>query len=129
MKALQFIDSFKKNSNIFFSGIFICFLAACGNNTSIENEAKEVEHIEITRFEQDLILNDTTLVNDAHFTKIAKKYNEFYFGFCENTLGLLPQTNDPFYAKSLVGFIKYPSILALKHEVDSAYPNLNKIED
>ena len=129
MKALQFIDSFNKNSNIFFTGIFICFLAACGNNSSIENEAKDVDHISITRFEQDLILNDTNLVNDAHFSKIAKKYDEFYFGFCENTLGLLPHTNDTYYAKSLIGFVKYPSILALKHEVDSIYPNLNKIED
>ena len=77
MKALQFIDSFNKNSNIFFTGIFICFLAACSNNPSIENEAKDVDHINITRFEQDLILNDTNLVNDAHFANIAKKYDEF----------------------------------------------------
>lgn len=129
MKALQFIDSFNKNSKIFLVGLSICFLAACGNDSSISSQAKETEHITIKRFEQDLIPLDTVHITENHFSNLAKKYKEFYFGYCENTLGLLPETNDPFYEKMLTGFIKYPSIQILKHEIDSLYPNLNDLED
>lgn len=129
MKALQFIDSFNIMRKIFYIGLIICILTSCSNNNSIKEQAKEVDHIHISRFEQDLIPSDTNQVNAALFVNLGKKYNEFYFGFCENTLGLLPQTNDPFYANSLLGFVKYPSITLLKKEVDSIYPNLTTIED
>jgi hypothetical protein len=129
MKALQFIDSFNKNSKIFLVGLNVCFLASCGNNPPISTQAKDVEHISIKRFEQDLIPIDTIHVNESHFSNIAKKYNEFYFGFCENTLGILPETKDPYYAYALTGFVKYPSIQMLKHEIDSLYSNLNDLED
>lgn len=129
MKALQFIDSFNKNSKIFLVGLSICFLASCGNNSPISTQANDVEHITIKRFEQDLVPIDTVQITETHFSNLAKKYNEFYFGFCENTLGILPETKDPYYAQALTGFVKYPSIQMLKHEIDSIYPNLNELED
>lgn len=129
MKALQFIDSFNNNGKKFLTALSICFIVACGGENSISNEAKEVPLISISRFEQDLIPNDTLQIAPTHFSNLAKKYQDFYFGFCENTLGLMPQTNDPYYANALIGFVKYPGIQMLKHEVDSVFPNLNYLEE
>jgi hypothetical protein len=129
MKALQFIDSFIKIRKIFFYSVLFTFIYACGNESNIEDAAQNVEKIKILRFDNDLLKVDTAHINSNHYSALAKKYNEFYFGFCENTLAILPQTNDPYFGNSLVGFIKYPGIQTIKHEVDSVFPDLTFLED
>jgi hypothetical protein len=125
MKAMQFINSFSKITNIF---LLLFFISSCGGDKTIKERAEKVTPISIIRFEQDLIPADTNLVNADFFNNLNKKYKTFYIGYCENTLGLLPQINDPDYAKSISGFVKFEGIRFLKHDVDSVFPNLNEEE-
>ncbi|MES2382838.1 MAG: hypothetical protein V4538_17455 [Bacteroidota bacterium] len=129
MKALQFIDSFRNLTKIFYLFGFLCLLSACGSDSTINEAAKDVEKIKIIRFDSDLLKVDTAHIDPNHFKNLAQKYGDFYFGFCENTLAIMPQTNDPYFANSLVGFIRYPGIQIIKQEVDSVFPNLTDVED
>lgn len=123
---MQFINSFSKIITIFLS---ISIITSCGGNSSIKEQAENVNPISIIRFEQDLIPADSNKVNAAFFNQLFYKYKEFYIGYCENTLGLMPETNDPFFSKSLAGFVKFEGIRYLKHEVDSVFPNLEQEEE
>ncbi len=129
MKALQFIDSFIKLGKIFYLLVLFTLIYSCGGESNIEDPAENVEKIEILRFDNDLLKVDTNNIKPEHYSMLAKKYNEFYFGFCENTLAILPQNNDPYFSNSLVGFIKYPGIQMIKREVDSVFPNLTFMEE
>ncbi len=99
----------------------IFFALACNsNNTNID----EANAVKINRFERDIFLgNDAT-----HFLKTKNKYNEFYTGFCKDVLEIPANKADTLYTKDLTEFIHHPSLVHLKHDVDSVYPNLDAIE-
>lgn len=103
-------------------GIILLLLPAC-QRKSIKEQAKDLPHIHIQRFEQDLFDVDTAMLDPAHFDKVYRMYGDFYTGFCENTLRIPAHTMD------IAGFVKYPGMQLLKKDVDSVFPDLEAEED
>jgi hypothetical protein len=116
------MDKFIKYAYKTFIYVFILLLVACSDNTKT-NTAEET-NIKIHRFERDLFSGEGA----PHLMMMANKYKEFYFGFCTDILEIPENREDTLHSKELTEFIHHPSLLHLKHDVDSVYPDLEPIE-
>jgi hypothetical protein len=83
--------------------------------------------IKISRFDQDLF-DSISAKSPEHFLALQKKYPLFYNSFAQDMLNISEEERIDAYEPSLSKFISFPTILQLKHEVDSVYPNLSDIE-
>ena len=116
------MDKFIKYTYKTFIYVFILLLAACGDNTKTNTD--EETKINIHRFERDLFSGEGA----PHFMMMASKYKEFFFGFCNDILEIHENRQDTLHSKELTDFTHHPSLLHLKHDVDSVYLDLEPIE-
>ncbi|HVS92386.1 MAG TPA: gliding motility lipoprotein GldB [Mucilaginibacter sp.] len=111
-----------KATQIYLIFLTSLILAACGRckNPDVSNIDVKVT---IERFDHDLDKMRTgSMEQQADFMK--KKYGDFY----RNYMAILPagSTRDTGYFKALRSVFKSPDYMALKHAVDSVYPNMDK---
>ncbi len=102
--------------SLLFFGILI--ISAC---------RKETIPVHVIRFEQDLF--DKNSVNKPdHFYKLQERYGVFFNSFAQDILSISEDESAEAFQPSLSQFVAHPSIIQLKHEVDSVFPDLNDIE-
>jgi hypothetical protein len=97
---------------------FILLVQAC-KEPSLE--------VHIKRFDTDL-LKPANATNPSFYQQLAQNYIGFYDSYCIDLLGIDSSERSVYFAPSLKGFIAYPGIQMLKHEVDSVFPNLDFLE-
>jgi hypothetical protein len=97
---------------------FILLVQAC-KEPSLE--------VHIKRFDTDL-LKPANATNPSFYPQLAQNYIGFYDSYCIDLLGIDSSERSVYFAPSLKGFIAYPGIQMLKHEVDSVFPNLDFLE-
>ncbi len=88
---------------------------------------KEMVPIHVIRFEQDLF-DKSAVTKPDHFYKMQEKYGVFYNSYAQDILSISEDESAEAFQPSLSQFIGHPSILQLKHEVDSVFPDVNEIE-
>jgi len=101
---------------ILFSGIQ--FFQSCNS---------EPTPLKIARFEQDLFDN-ISLKSPNHYQLVQKKYPVFYNSFAQDMLNISEEERGLAYEPSMSKFVSFSTIVQLKHEVDSVFPNLIELE-
>ena len=114
-----------KTKQIYLFFFISLLLSACGRNKKVDVSNIPVD-VKIERFDKEFDLMETKpMVQQAAY--LQKKYGAFYHHF----IGLLLQdddinTNDTAYFKLLRRVFATKDWLALSHDVDSAYTNMDK---
>lgn len=112
-------------SRLFHSRLLLFFLVG---STLILTSCEDPKlPLQIKRFDSDL-LQTNQANNPLHYQMLDKKYPGFYKGFCADILGIDTSEWRSYFMPSLKGFITYPGIKMLKHEVDSVFPDLAFLE-
>ncbi|OYU96779.1 MAG: hypothetical protein CFE21_00390 [Bacteroidetes bacterium B1(2017)] len=113
--------------NLVFHKKGFLFLFVLGTFVLLNGCEKELAPVRLLRFEQDLF--DTKTVSQPdHFYKLQKKYGYYYDSYCKDVLNISEEESAEAFQPSMSKFVSIPSILQLKHEVDSVFPNTTQIE-
>lgn len=117
-----YIHKFKfmlNRGHIYLIGIlFFSILSSC---------KEEIPPIQFLRFDQDLF-DPSTVNREEHYKKLQGKYGDFFTSFAQEMLNISEEERSQFYQPSMSLFVKYPTIVQLKKEVDSVFQSTKDIE-
>lgn len=99
----------------------------CKNETQRVIEAKELSTVKLLRFENELFTIDTNNIEQGILALYAR-YGNFYRSYAHDVLNMPEDQNDSLYLRPMGMLLRYRPLIELQHTVDSAYANVEDIE-
>jgi len=112
-------------TTLIYISFFVCLaFAACNRNKKVDVSNIQLD-VKVERFDKDFDLLRTKPLG-PQITAIQNKYGLFYQDFIERVIKL-GSTADTNYYKNLHDVFAGKAYIDLKHDVDAAYPNTDKL--
>ena len=117
----------KEKGSIKIIALLIPVLLTFGGSCVRHQPGEKVE-VKMMRFEKDLLDTGAAMLDNEHFSKLRSLYGEFYQSFVRDILQ--SDTDDVlnFSQGGIAGFVRFPAIRLIYHDVDSVYPTLHEQE-